>query len=587
MNINRRKAIQLGLAAGGMLLSPIGFTAPAEAVPPLSPRIKRFCTPLPIPDALEPVRTDSDTDYYEIKIQKNIKEIPVELREGGPLTLKMDIWGYNGITPGPTIHQEAGRFSVVRFINELSEDPTDEALSNVIHLHGMNSLPWFDGYALDCIKPCHYKDFEYPNDSAGILWYHDHTIHRTSQNVYKGLAGMYLVSDDHERSLNLPEKPYDIPLILQDRRFQADGQLYLFDDNFHRSLYGDMIFVNGAPWPQLTVERRKYRFRLLNASVSRNYQLALSSIDRDAELDGLSYKGSGRELIDQIIVLGTDEGFLMNPVPVRAPETLNLGIAERYDVIIDFSKYNPGDKIFLRNVGFAGTLDNDRRTHTIMRFDVVDGKPDSSEIPNILRRDEFLDLTKIEKEPRVRKFRFERSQAGGQPARPSMPSEVGGFVVNCNPVPGGMDQTIPGQWKINNRGWDEHFRIADPQLNDYEIWEFTNPGSGWVHPVHPHLIRFKILSRNGRPPKRYETGPKDVVMVGEFETVRVIARFCPHPGLYMMHCHNLVHEDHDMMTQFEVGTGGESPLSRPARSCKEIQPIKAFDKVSGKCIHET
>jgi spore coat protein A, manganese oxidase len=569
MNMNRRKAIQMGLAAGGMLLSPLSFSGRAEALPPLSPRIKRFCTPLPIFEPLSPNHTDSDTDYYEIKIQQAVKEIPVELQDGGPLTLKMDIWGYNGITPGPMIRQQGGprnqggRYSVVRFINELPESTDDTTQRNaaVIHLHGMNALPCFDGYAKDFIRPCEYKDYEYPNDAGGILWYHDHTLHRTSQNVYKGLAGMYVVEEEAERKLNLPRgknDEYDIPLILQDRRFEQNGQSYRFDDNGQRSLYGDLIMVNGAPWPKLTVERRKYRFRLLNASVSRNYLLALSSIDRDAVLDkqgceqregldGAPYSG----LIDQLIVIGNDEGLLNRPVIVKAPQTLNMGIAERYDVVIDFSKYNPGDHVFLRNVGFAGTIDNDRRTHTIMRFDVVEGGQDESEIPNILNPEEFLPFDKLKNQvSQIRTFRFERNQ---------------------------------GLWKINNQTWNEAAFIATPGHEAIEIWDFINPGSGWVHPVHPHLIRFRILSRNGRAPKPYEQGPKDVVMVGEFERVRVLARFCPHEGIYMMHCHNLVHEDHDMMTQFKVGTQGESPLSKPAKSCKELKPMNPPAKILGDC----
>jgi FtsP/CotA-like multicopper oxidase with cupredoxin domain len=266
MNMNRRKAMQMGLVAGGMLLSPLSFSGSAFALPPpLSPRIKRFCTPLPIFEPLSPDHTDSDTDYYEIKIQQAVKTIPVELQDGGSLNLSMDIWGYNGITPGPMIRQQGGprnqggRYSVVRFINELPESTDDTAQRNaaVIHLHGMNALPCFDGYAKDFIRPCQYKDYEYPNDAAGILWYHDHTLHRTSQNVYKGLAGMYIVEEEAERKLNLPggkDYKYDIPLILQDRRFKQDGQLADFDDNLQRSLYGDMILVNGAPWPKLTVE---------------------------------------------------------------------------------------------------------------------------------------------------------------------------------------------------------------------------------------------------------------------------------------------------------------------------------------------
>jgi spore coat protein A, manganese oxidase len=357
----------------------------------------------------------------------------------------------------------------------------------------------------------------------------------------------------------LPKGKYDVPLILQDRRFRQDGQLADFDDNGGRSLYGDMIFVNGTPYPKLEVERRKYRFRILNASVSRNYRLALSRIDRNAILDpngcedrsgsdGLAYRNYS-ESGDRLIVIGNDEGLLAKPALIVPPNALSIGIAERYDIIIDFSKYDAGDKVFLRNVGFTGTLDNDARTHTIMRFDVVNGDRDTSEIPEILREVEDIPESQA---TQVRTFRFERNE---------------------------------GKWKINNRLWDESekFTIANPKLNAIEIWEFVNPGSGWVHPVHPHLLRFRILDRNGRPPQPYESGPKDVVMVGEFQKVRVLARICPHEGKYMMHCHNLVHEDKAMMTQFEVGKNGLSPHDRPAKPCEEIQSMQPPDPVSGIC----
>jgi FtsP/CotA-like multicopper oxidase with cupredoxin domain len=127
-------------------------------------------------------------------------------------------------------------------------------------------------------------------------------------------------------------------------------------------------------------------------------------------------------------------------------------------------------------------------------------------------------------------------------------------------------------WTINGRTWEDVIRsgykevAANPKLGDVEIWNLVNKSGGWFHPVHIHLIDFKVLSRNGRPPMAHERGPKDVVYVGENETVQVIARYGPHLGKYMIHCHNLAHEDHDMMVQFEVGTGGPDPiLAAPAK----------------------
>jgi len=128
-----------------------------------------------------------------------------------------------------------------------------------------------------------------------------------------------------------------------------------------------------------------------------------------------------------------------------------------------------------------------------------------------------------------------------------------------------------GQWTVNGQTWEDVINsgftrvVAHPKLGDVEIWTLRNKSGGWFHPVHIHLIDFKILDRNGRPPHPHERGPKDTVYVGEGETVRVLARFGPQRGRYMMHCHNLVHEDHDMMVQFEVDDGGDNPLGTPAQ----------------------
>jgi len=116
--------------------------------------------------------------------------------------------------------------------------------------------------------------------------------------------------------------------------------------------------------------------------------------------------------------------------------------------------------------------------------------------------------------------------------------------------------------------------LGNPGLGDVEIWELRNRSGGWFHPIHIHLVDFKILDRNGRPPFAYEIGPKDTAYVGGNETVRVIARYGPQVGRYMMHCHNLVHEDHDMMLQFEVGHGGPDPITAdPAKPLSALRPL--------------
>lgn len=510
MKISRREAIRMGLMGSGALLFPLGWTKEALADcnfpispynppfssqnPPFSPQIPVFQQQFRTPPILQPAHSDANTDYYEIVVKPD----QVEILPG----LKTPIWSYNGMTPGPTICQQCGRQSVVRFINYL-DGPT------VTHLHGMASLPQYDGYPNDLIPPNHYKDYIYPNTWASTFWYHDHTIHHTSRNVYAGLAGLYIVEDELERNLNLPKGNYDVPLIIQDKKFTNDGQL-VFNEMGSRGAYGDVILVNGVPWPKMEVAARKYRFRVLNGGASRTYNLSLSTGD-------------------DLIMIGTDAGLRDEPVPTK---TLRIAMAERYGFIIDFSKYRIGTKVVLQNMALPVNIDADTRSQNVMCFEVVRNETDDSIIPTQLRPFEPLNPSEAVRE---RTFRFERN---------------GGF------------------WKINNKTWNCDTVDYKPQLDTVEIWNLVNAGGGWTHPVHIHLLDWQLLSRNGMPPLSYERGWKDTFYLGESQTLKVITKFdsgyaCK--GRYVMHCHNLPHEDHDMMTQFEVGEGGPSSLSARAK----------------------
>jgi spore coat protein A, manganese oxidase len=577
MAIGRREAIKLGLLGAGQLL--VGPALPAQAdckanlamndlPPPSAPCLPKQAiipanTPIPacpsptsiqpfqreyqIPKLCQPLCSDErgerPTDYYQLTLRKG----QLEILPGKPT----EIWGYDGMTPGPLIRQRGGlapenqgRQSVVRFINELGEDAQGKPIHSNIHLHGMPSLPEYDGYAEDLIPPGYFKDYIYPNSGAGTLWYHDHTIGKTSRNVYQGLAGMYLVEDEIERQLNLPRGEnfeYDIPLVLQDFRLDQDGQL-VFNDRAQRNLFGDVPLVNGVPWPFMQVERRKYRFRVLNASASRTYQLSLSRQEDRQTYD------------DTLSVIATDCGLITAPVPIRSSRktpfrSFRIAPAERYEFVIDFSQYEPNTSVYLRNAPLQSNIDTHVPTPNLMRFDILLGQPkDTSELRRILRPVVSLEERARQqgKSIRTRTFRFERSN---------------------------------NQWVINNKTWNPNYIEANPEPGDVEIWELVNPGGGWTHPVHIHLVEAQILSRNGRSAFDYEQGWKDVFLLHEWETVRVIMQFetrntdNPRKGLYMMHCHNLVHEDHDMMTQFEIGQGAPSPCSQPAQPIASMKPL--------------
>lgn len=490
-SITRRDILKYGAIAGGSLLLPIGLQQRSYAGDAGSVKVAPFTLPFRIPPVLNPVRSDSTTDYYQVKMAKtNVSIVP---------GLTTSAFTYNGTVPGPTIKQRVGRQSVVRFINDSVGTPTS------VHLHGMASLPQYDGYAEDLTQPGQYKDYIYPNNRAATLWYHDHAIHQTARNVYQGLAAFYIVQDDVELNLPLPKGEFDVPLLLKDIILSPDGTL-VYDDQGEKSLMGDIITVNGVPWPKMEVATRKYRFRLCNGSISRSYELALSN---------------GGDFT----VIGTDAGLMGAPVNVK---TFRIGMAERYEFIIDFSKYPVGTKIVLKNLQPPNN-DNYDGTDVVMRFDVVRKETDTSSIPTKLRSYPIIaESTAV----RTREFRYERTN---------------------------------GLWVINGKTWEIDRLDANPQLGDTEIWRLYNNAGGWFHPVHIHLIDMQILDRNGKPPFAYERGFKDVFYVGENESVRVIGKFGPNTGKYMSHCHNTVHEDHDMMNQFEVAQGGPSPFSAPAK----------------------
>ena len=189
------------------------------------------------------------------------------------------IFGYNGIAPGPTILARRGTPLNVTVRNELPAKHPNWGYESwtSTHLHGSASKPQYDGYASDITRVGQSKTYQFPNNQESrSLWYHDHGVHHTAENAYMGLAAMYLMSDELEDSLPIPKGNYDLPVVISDKMFAANGSL-MYDDEGHSGLYGDVMLVNGQPWPNLKVEPRKYRFRILNASLSRGLRLQLSN----------------------------------------------------------------------------------------------------------------------------------------------------------------------------------------------------------------------------------------------------------------------------------------------------------------------
>jgi spore coat protein A len=476
-----------------------------------APLPEKFTRPLPVPPVKKPSRKTADTDYYDI----TARETAMEILPG----LNTTIMGYDGTFPGPTIAARKGRRAVLRYRNELG-------VPTVVHLHGGHTPPDSDGFPTDLVLPVAggsgyasqavggtvstgTREYTYPLDQrAATLWYHDHRMGFTGPQVWRGLAGFLLVTDDEDEALPLPRGKRDIPLMIVDRAFEADGSFRYpamdphlvsmpgIDVNHMAGAAGDVILVNGAPWPELEVDAVRYRFRILNASNARNYELALDPAP------------AGGESFTQI---GSDQGLLVAPV---RHSTLPVSPAERFDVIIDFSGYPVGTKVTLINQASSGS------TGQVMRFVVARKATDDTRIPATLSTLEPLPTSAA----KTRQWMFKQAEVR------SMGAERDG-------------------WVINGREFDPQRSDADVRLGQVEVWQL---GSDAYHPVHIHLSPFQVISRNGGPPGPADAGWKDTVSLRPKELVEVAIRFDDHAGRFMLHCHNLEHEDMAMMANFRT-----------------------------------
>ncbi len=383
--------------------------------------------------------------------------------------------------------------------------------------------------------------FQYRNDQrATTLWYHDHTLGMTRLNVYAGPAGFYLLrggTSDLPQAGNptvLPGGAYEIPIIIQERSFFNDGSLNFASPNGDGD--GDTIVVNGNTWPQLNVEPRRYRFRFLNASNNNPIDLELATDNTPG--DNSINDGAWTALTNPFWQIGADGGFL--PAPANVQNVI-LHIAERADVIVDFTGLAQGTVIYLvNNQGDVGT------TEQVMRFVVVPlGPADTSTPADQIVLPPFTSLGPAD---------FTRQVSVNDVA--VGPSKQLGTV---NPGPPAVG--IPLRW--------EDAITENPVLNATEIWEIWN-FSGDTHPIHLHQVQFEILDRRNlgtpvgdpstTPPEPGETGTKDTVIVGGGEIVRVKAKF-DIPGLFVWHCHILDHEDDEMMRPYTVVGAPPTPNS--------------------------
>ena len=448
------------------------------------------------------------------------------------------IWGYDGKLPGPTFVAWEGQPSIVRFHNMLPANTIGFGSPEIsTHLHNGHTGSESDGYAGNYFSATKYGptlssagqfyDHHYPNcyagydkypetdgdpnESMGTLWYHDHREGFTAANVYRGLAGFYLMFDkvdsNNEKdktigALRLPSGvgKYDIPLIFHDPAFDSSGRL-VFDQFENDGFLGNKYCVNGKVQPTFKVARRKYRFRMLNGSPSRFYEFVLSS-------------DNGNQSFWYI----ANDGNLL-PAPLTT-QSVRLAPAERADIVIDFKGYPIGSKLFLVNTlaqtdGRGPNPLLARIAVQVLRFEVDRDAPDQSYVLDRLRPLPPINMAEVVKN---RRFEFEREN---------------------------------GVWVTNGKPFDVEKASVVVKKGTAEIWTLKGKGS-WHHPIHIHMEEGRILSRNGKPPAPHEAGRKDVFVLNPGDELRVFLRFRDFKGKYMMHCHNTLHEDHSMMVRFDV-----------------------------------
>jgi FtsP/CotA-like multicopper oxidase with cupredoxin domain len=525
----------------------------------------------------------------------------------------LKLWTFNGTLPPKLLVGRYGEPILFRHSNKLPVDKNQNGGFGIhtisTHEHNGHHGAENDGFTGAFFFPNQFYDYHYPivlaglntvnanatdpkasspTDAGGLLkvpgdwhetmsthWFHDHMFSFTAQNVYKGNAGMFNLYSGLDRgaedindgvNLRLPSGQagetgkawgnldYDINLMLADKAWDQDGQLAmdLFDfDGF----LGDVMTCNLVYKPFFEVERRKYRFRILNASVSRFFKIALS--------DG-----------SQMIQIANDGNLLPNPVPLTQLD--EQGIAERYDIVIDFSRYQIGQKVHMVNLaehedGARVAQDltisqalsgqsSDPCVGRFLEFRVVrnPARPDQSQVPATMIPNPDLSAIPVSRE-RVFRFNDRANQTTFDP-------------VTAFRGPWGVETDNFGGGNRNDTLAADYGRISSaPKFGTREIWTLENGGSRWDHPIHIHFEEGQVLKRNGLASNvpAWEKGRKDVYRLRPDGSITITMQFRDFGGMFMEHCHNTVHEDNAMLLRWEINDAGGAflaPLPTPIPS---------------------
>jgi FtsP/CotA-like multicopper oxidase with cupredoxin domain len=468
-------------------------------------------------------------------------------------------WGFDSIVPGPLIQAKYGEPVLVRFHNHLPSVKVPQAYGiaeMTTHLHNGHTPSESDGNPVNffnsindpnAINPHGFKDQHYPNVKAGFtdptygssgnpaealssLWYHDHHLDFTAQNVYKGMFGCYNLFDAADSGdgsgLGLPYGEFDVPIFFHDALFDKNCQT-VFDLFNLDGILGDRFLANGVIQPFLNVKKCRYRFRLYAPGPSRWWEWSL--------WDGNNFFPFWQ--------ISTDGNLLPNAVQVTS---CRIAVAERIDIIVDFSKFKGSRLYFVNRAEQINARGPTGRTLTpgtpVLQVNIIGNTiADNSTDPSIgpagsppgigmhlrdLPDVDFAALNAHAAKLPTRSWRFERGGAG---------------------------------WMVNGNFFDENVVSAAIPMNSEEVWTIQNPGGSWRHPVHIHFEEHRMLTRNGAPVKpntqlngAIDYSRRDIINLQTNDETRLFMRFRDMKGRYVMHCHNVVHEDHAMMVRWDI-----------------------------------
>lgn len=449
---------------------------------------------------------------------------------------KTKMWTYGGTFPGPTVRRPSGVRTSVTFDHALGAKAGELS----VHLHGAHAAAKHDGYpggltrsqprSFYCeitprlgerasgndllIKPGENRKYVYEfmedgsPERAAMHWYHDHRLDRTGENVWRGLAGMWITEDEDELALPLPSADEDVPLMIADRSFDSNNQL---TDPFEKltppddGAQGKHILVNGAVLPFHPVTAQRHRLRILNASNFRAYNLYFDSAV-------------------PVHQIATESGLM--PAAIERLDRILIGPGERVELIVDFAAAS-GQDVVLRSGPRADgekLLGSKPYDGPLMQFRV-----DDTEVEDPAAHPEELDL----------------------PALPAWTQEVSSEspVDHVWGVSGGT--VFSRSWKINGKTFSPDRVEASPQLGSVVVWKIEN-NTQVAHMMHPHHTDWFALSRGGDPVPAEEACLKETFFLDPGETITIAGKMSDYTGKYVFHCHMLDHEDHGLMSQFEV-----------------------------------